>query len=219
MTSLAAPILLALQAATVPQLIDIEGLSTEKAGKLILAGQAHRPIVAIGEQPAFGPPGLVELKLAESPVRLDKGCHRRMWTARFLLPVEGHSGTGGLQSPYAVDEVALVPSRPCELAAYSTLASPLAAGRGLELLAALRSFGAVSAKLRFRCSDSTASDLCRDDAHMKMALRDLPVWHIASRDGEAVMWLGVPGQVVTEVRFDPDRTGPITLDRRIPAPA
>ncbi|WP_411342282.1 hypothetical protein V6U71_11095 [Sphingopyxis sp. J-6] len=211
-------ILLSTQTTASPQLIDIEGLSTEKAGDLVLAGFEHRPIIAISQQKIFGPPGMVELKLAESPERRGSGCERRVWTTSFLLPIEGRIGTGRMQPPYASREVALSSNLPCELAIYSELSAELSVERGVELVAALKSFALEATAVRFRCSDSTRSGLCRDDERIRAALRDLRAWHVKENSGEAVMWLGEPQQTVTEVRFIFPDPQVVKINRFVPAP-
>ncbi|WP_054588010.1 hypothetical protein [Sphingopyxis macrogoltabida] len=90
--------------------------------------------------------------------------------------------------------------------------------RGVELIAALKSFALEATAVRFRCSDSTRSGLCRDDERIGAALRDLRAWHVKENGGEAVMWLGEPQQIVTEVRFIFPDPHVVKINRFVPAP-
>lgn len=218
---MAFPILLLLagQAAVPPQLIDIEGLSTKEAGELILAGNEHRDIVAIGPESntSLAPPGQEILELAESPVRSETGCRRRLWIATFQLPVEGRRGANGLRGVRATDEVALASDRPCELKIYSGLGPGVSPERGLALLAELRAIANNTRSARFECKDSTGSGFCRNDANIRATLGNTPTWHIMEKNGEAVLWLGGRGDGFTEARFGASDV--VKIDRRIPAPA
>lgn len=74
-------------------------------------------------------------------------------------------------------------------------------------------------KVRFSCSDSTPSHLCADDRTIHRELAAISPWALSREGGSMIFWLGTPGEVLTEVRFDTAAPERVTVSRRIPPPA
>jgi hypothetical protein len=89
----------------------------------------------------------------------------------------------------------------------------------LRSLARLEALGTASRMARFACTDSTPSRLCDDPRRIGRELARLPAWAVMRRGGDIVLWLGTPGQVVTEVRFDPAQPDQVAVSRQVPPPA
>jgi hypothetical protein len=214
------PILMLLAAQAAPTLAMIEGLSPQAAGELVLANRTHGPIVqvvATKTQP-MAPPGSIERQFLEAPVAGAEGCVRRRWTVMF------HHGPGVApdqatpMSSMALTEVALPGAAGCPADGYVRLNPGLEPAQGLPALKRLNALGRGEAKAVFTCSDQTKSDLCGDPETLHRKLAALSPWALSRRDGRMVFWLGVPGQVVTEVSYAVDRPEQVAVSRQIPPP-
>jgi len=91
-------------------------------------------------------------------------------------------------------------------------------GDRARLLAHLDAIRSPRSKISFTCTDSTQSRLCGSDRSIRRDLAALSPWAVTQQGDAWAIWLGVPGQVVTEVRYTPSSPNRVIVDRRIPAP-
>ncbi len=214
---LAAMLALALQAA--PTVAEMESLTPEAAGRAVLAGKHHRPIARIVTPPFRGmnPPGMVERRLVEQAVASADGCSRRRWTATFFRGPDVDDSQAQLGTISENAEVALPGPAGCPEDGYSLIQNiePAQAFAALRRLDDLRLRGARAA---FRCSDKTGSRLCADPKALRPTLAKLSPWMVTREDGRVVFWMGTPGEVITEVRYNPARPERVAVERYTPAP-
>ena len=203
-----------------PTLGALANLSPRAAGEIVLAGKDHEPVARIVVPTGQGadPPGMVERQLVEPPVAGPQGCSRRRWTARFSHAPGVAEGEAALSSVWASTEVALPGAAGCPDDGYVHLNPGLERIQALPALRYLDDIRQGDAPAKFTCSDETASGLCGDPKALRRTLAGLSPWAVTRQNGQMVFWLGVPGEVVTEVRYSPDRLDQITVSRRIPAP-
>lgn len=195
----------------------IERLPPEQAGNLVLSGKTHGVVQSVVREPATGldPPGSVRISLIEKAEAVPEGCQRLTWTAEFVQAPEAPVDEAALRSAFASREIALAPRKDCSSAAYARVDPRLESSTAFVALKALRS--GVAERPQVKCSDETASDLCRDSATTWREVARLEPWSVSLQGGTTVVWLGVRGQVVTEVRvIGPGR---FEVARRVPAPA
>lgn len=198
---------------------QVERMTPAAAGRAILAGQPHRPIVST-ERDAdmrLRAPGLVELDLIERAVAVRGGCTRQRWRASFQH-ADGQSGSEArLRDVHARTEVVAGTFKRCPDGDYTNInaMTPIAAIRALRRYQAMLAPGDTS---RFRCEDQTRSRLCGSDAEIRRELARSPVWHVQSDGETAVLRLGERSQPVTEVRLGSDPADRVTVRRFIPAP-
>lgn len=195
----------------------VERLPPEQAGNLVLSGKTHGVVESVVRERAIGldPPGSVRLSLIEKAEAVPEGCQRLTWTAEFVQAPEAAADDAALRSAFASREIALAPTKDCASAAYARVGPRLAPSAAFAALRAVRS--GVADQPEVKCSDETASDLCRDSATTWREVARLEPWSVSLQGGTTVVWLGVRGQAVTEVRvIGPGR---FEVARRIPAPA
>jgi len=213
---LATTLALTLQAA--PTLAQIDDLSPQAVGEVVLAGKDHGPIarIVVPERRGMNPPGMVERQLVEQTVVGPDGCSRRRWTATFFHG-PGGEGQAKLDTTWAKTEIALPGPAGCPDDGYTMVQDiePAQAFAALRRLDDLRFRGA---KARFTCSDETDSHLCADPEAMRPALAKLSPWAVLREGGQTVFWMGTPGGVVTQVRYDPAQPERVTVQRAVPAP-
>lgn len=196
----------------------VDALPPEAAGRLVLAPREHGPIVAVEPERtrALQPPGYRERHFIERARRVARGCVRTRWMASFRAT--SASPDPVLHEIRPTPEVAALNSEDCPASGYATIApglSPDAGFDALAILGSLRSGRIVPAT----CDDSTASRLCDDAATMRSELSSIAPWHIQQQGDQMLIWLGMAGQTVTEIRYRPGDRPQIRLSRRIPAPA
>ncbi|MDB5469478.1 MAG: hypothetical protein JWR84_1038 [Caulobacter sp.] len=201
------------------RLSAVDMLSPSTSGELILAGEEHGRIDSIGRNYGdVGPPGLIELQLVERPVAGREGCSRKRWIASFLQAPGTASDDAVLTSVSSVVELAVGSSDFCPSGRYAQLAPGVAWPQAFAALKQLDDIRRGRSKVEFACSDSTPSNLCADARTILIELRRIRPWAVQRQDDVTVIWLGVPGQVVTEVRLDPRTPDRIAVNRRVPAP-
>lgn len=209
----------AIASSAVPTLADILRLTPAAAGERVLAGRAHAPIVAVVEPPQRGPapPGEIALQLVEAAAAQDGGCTRQRWSARFGHGADTGREAARLAGVHTSTEIALSRGGACPDAPYVRLNPGAAPDAGFAALGQLERIRFRQARVRLTCTDSTVSGLCEVGGTVR-ELAALTPWAISCAGAEMVIWLGTPGQTVTEVRLNaamPDRA---VVSRRVPAP-
>lgn len=204
-----------------PTIADVRQLLPADAGTLVLQGQDHRRIEAVVIPPLRGlqPPGTSDLELVEHAALENRGCVRKRWTAVFVHGPEMAEDAATLSGVTGRNEVAMALSGTCPDGRYVHLGPGVAPAPALDALAQLGRIRSGRGKVRFSCSDDTSSRLCGSARTTQRQLAGLSPWAISFQGKTAVFWLGTPGQIVTEVRFDTDAPDRVSVDRRIPAPA
>lgn len=208
---------LALLQAVSPTLAQIDGLSPQDAGRLVVP-QASAPIVAI-ETPSINglPLERSEYELIEAPQRASGGCVRGRWRAKFV-------GTGAekdrvLDGLYQGQEVALASSSgACPDTSYTRLNGGLDPAAAITVLKQVDVISTGKWRGKITCSSTYDPALCASEAATLAGLRAVKPWAVMQSDGEAKIWLGTPGEVVTEVRFRPDRMDEVAVARSVPPP-
>ena len=197
---------------------EVEALPPEQAGELVLAGREHEPIVSVTRIGGMLPPGITELELIERARPVPGGCVRRSWTAVFNDPAAGQEAARPLSTLRGKEQVALPSGRGCPASGYTGRDAATSRERALELLRVLDRALARGSAPTFECRDETGGDLCASPAKIRTALAALRPWGVGERLGTAEYWLGIPGQVITKVRFRPDQPGQVSVLRLIPPP-
>jgi len=206
-----------LQAA--PTLAMVESLPPGEAGGLVLAGKDHGPIAAI-VVPRLNdlPPGFAERQLVERPVAEKGACVRKRWTVTFARKAGETESRVESSDIWAGIEIALPGLAGCPDDDYLRLDPGLKPIQALPALKHLDALRRGDAQASFTCSDQTTSDLCADPKALRQKLAALSPWALTRQNGQMVFWLGVPGEVVTELRYSTDRLDQVTVSRKIPAP-
>jgi hypothetical protein len=201
-------------------LAAVERLPPLAGGELVLAGKDHGPVETVVRRPARGmdPPGLIQLDLVEAAVAAPDGCTRKRWTASFSQPPGAPAGEAVLSDAYAATEISMTLSGPCADESYVHLNPGVTRAEAFAVLAKLKGVASGRIKPDFSCVDATASVLCHDIGTFRRELARLRPWAVTREEGAFVVWLGVPGQVVTEVRFEPGPGNRVAVSRRYPAP-
>jgi hypothetical protein len=196
-----------------------DALPPEAAGRAVLAARDHAPIVAVEPERTrtLQPPGVRERYLVERERRTPRGCVRNRWRAVFRTTPAQADPT--LADVRPTPEIAL-PGKGgrCPADGYASLGvdlSPEAAFDALAMIEALRS----GKRAPSACRDATPSRLCADRDSIRDALSAIAPWHIRRDGGDMVVWMGTPGQAVTEIRYAPADPARVAIERRIPAPA
>lgn len=196
---------------------QVLGLDPAEAGELVLRGEDHGAVVMVSRSSTGGlqPPYTVELDLVEQPVAEAQGCSRRRWRAAFRFPAGAPQAQATLARRWAGREIAL----DCGAREFAHLNPGTPPQQGFAALARLRQVQTGEGRVRFTCTDRTASRLCASDANIRRELAAFDPWAVTSREGVLLLWLGARGQAVTEVRIDPRDPDHLVVERRIPAPA
>jgi hypothetical protein len=201
-----------------PTPAEIERLPPAAAGELALVGQEHGPIVAVVRRDGSGmdPPGMVTIELVERAVAGEGGCSRTRWEIVFGVGPDEH--VSRRSGPRAGTEVALFRAGACPDDPYVPVGSNVEAPAALDILRHLDEIRSPRRRINFLCSDTTHSHLCFNARTIRREVARLSPWQIL-RDGDVtILWLGIRGQVVTELRYpaaSPDR---VTVKREIPPP-
>ena len=207
------------QVAATPTFAEFKHLAPSIAGDLVLQGQTHGPIESV-IAPAGGStaPGVVEAELVEQPVATEQGCVRRRWTVRFSAPPDADINTARPDDRYSATEIGMQRPRDCRTTSYVHLNPGIDQAQGFLSLTALERIRLGARNIRFQCSDETSSGLCRDDRTILRVLNTLTPWAISRDANDVLIWLGTPGEIVTEVRFDWAEPSRVRVTRHIPAP-
>jgi len=205
--------------ATALSFLQLRTMSPADAGDAVLRDEPHGRIVAF-EAPTGGLnlPGVVDGEFVEQPAPRGPGCVRRRWTVTFHTTPGADIGTATPQDKRSAWEIAPSADGACPSGRYAHLNPGVSVNQGWEALARLKAVTAEAGPGTFQCSDATSSGLCKDSPAIRAALRGLTPWAITQEAGATIIWLGVPGQVVTEVRWqaaDPDQ---LRVTRKVPAP-
>lgn len=196
---------------------EVLRLPPEKAGERVLEGAEHGPVEAVVRLSRSGlqPPYTVDVELVEQAVEEPRGCSRRRWRTVFQHAPRTREREAVLSSRRARWEIA----RWCRAEQFAHLNPGISPNQGFAALNRFRQVQSGTARVRFTCIDRTQSGLCADDRTIRSQLASLTPWSVANRDGTIAIRLGTPGQVVTEVRFDPADPNHLLVERRIPPPA
>ena len=207
------------QAATNLSLSQAKELSPAAAGDAILHDKQHGPIEAFDTTTAgLLPAGVVMGHLVERPTTAGSACVRRVWTVQFRAALGADIGTAIAESTYSTQEIALSSNGICPSGRYVHLNPDVDVDQGREALAMLKEVSARKSRVGIRCSDETSSGLCSDNDAIRAALRGLKPWAITDSDQDILIWLGVRGDVVTELRFASDQRSQVVVTRRVPPP-
>ena len=198
-----------------PTLAEIERLSPSAAGELALAGQDHGPVVSVVLQPtrAMDPPGMVTLELVERAVAHVGGCSRKRWTLYFH-----RRDTAASSPPWHATEVALLRSGTCPDGEYVHMNPGIESPQAFEALRHLDEIRMPRSRVTFSCSDRTSSRLCASSRTIRRELARMSPWAVMREGDATILWMGVRGGVVTEVRYRAASPNRITVRRRIPPP-
>lgn len=210
------PVLAMLSPLPAITLDEVLRLPAEEAGERVLEGAEHRPVEAVVRSPLAGlqPPYTVDLELVEQAVKEPRGCSRRRWRAMFSHAPGTREGGAVLSARQAGLEIALT----CQAEQFAHVNPGLSLDQGFTALQRLHQVRSNMARVRFTCVDRTQSGLCANDRTIFTQLASLTPWGVTRRDDAVALWLGTPGQVVTEVRFDPADPNHVSIERRIPPP-
>jgi hypothetical protein len=201
-----------------PSLASLAGLPPAVVGEVVLKRRKHSIIESVTPDRGLDPPGVVRLKLTERLSSISGGCFRRQWTASFRHEPGTAEASAILYDAFAATEVALPTASGCANGEFVHVNPGLDNAKALSALRHLRNVRSGKAKVRFSCSDSTGSGLCRTPRTIRRELAMLPAWAVTLRNGDIEFWLGKSGQVVTAISYSATLPGHVTVERRIPAP-
>lgn len=198
---------------------QLRELPPAAAGDAVLRDQQHGHIETF-EAPTGGlnAPGVVDGQFVERPTVSGSGCVRRRWTVTFHAAPGAAIDTATAAGMYSTWEIAASPHGVCPSGRYVHLNPGVSVDQGWKALAHLEAVSVTGSRIEFQCSDRTSSGLCDSGTAIRSGLRRLAPWAITLEAGEVVMWLGVPGDVVTEVRFPSTDATRVTVTRKVPAP-
>lgn len=203
---------------TPPSIASIQGLKPAAVGEVVLKGRGHGIIESVAPDRGLDPPGVVKLKLTERPSGTAGGCLRKQWTATFRHGPSAAEGTAVFFDAFETTEVSLPTLPDCSNGEFAHVNPGLSIEEALDALRHLRDVRSGKANVRFSCSDTTGSRLCRTPNMIRQELAKLPVWAVTKINQTIEFWLGERGQVVTVVSYEVTRLDRITVERRIPAP-
>ena len=210
-------LLLAPAPGAIPTIGSLQGLRPAAIGEAVLKGRKHGITQSVIPDRGLDAPGVVRLKLTERPTQIPGGCLRRKWTASFYHELDAAESTAAFSDAHGAREVAL-PTPGCPSGEFAHFNPGLDIDQALGALRHLRDVRSGKAKVRFSCSDSTGSQLCRTPEMIRQELGRLPAWAVSKNGPTFELWLGKGGQAVTAVSF-PDTFGnEVMVERRVPAP-
>jgi hypothetical protein len=207
------------QAAINLSLSQAKELSPAAAGDAILHDKQHGPIETF-ETTTDGmlPPGMAKGELAERPTTAGSACVRMVWTVQFRAAPGADISTAKAKSTYSTQEITLSPTGTCPPGRYVHLNLGVDIEHGRKALVRLKEVSAVKSRARFKCLDETSSGLCNSNAAILTALQTLKPWAITQSDEDILIWLGVRGSVLTEVRLKSDQRSQVVVTRKMPPP-
>jgi hypothetical protein len=203
-------------ASSAPTLAEVNRLPPAAAGDLVLQGKDHAPIEEVTTPPPqpLTPPGWSELHLVERPVLIGRACSRTRWVATFARDFNAPESSSALRNTYGRPELGLAPSGQCS-GTYVHLNLGIAPGKAVTALEQLEQIRTGQRKVHFACSDSTSSDLCRDDATIRRGLARLTPLVVSPHGKAVVFWL----DSMTSVGFLPEDLDEVVVTRAVPPPA
>ena len=207
------------QVAATPTFAEFKRLAPSIAGDVLLQGQTHGRIDSV-IAPVGGliAPGVVEAELVEQPVATERECIRKRWAVSFSAPPSADINTATLARSHSSTEIGMPRPHGCRTASYAHLNPGIDQAQGFRSLTALEQIRLGARNLRFQCSDETSSGLCGNDRAILRVLNTLTPWAISRDANDVLIWLGTPGGIVTEVRFDLAEPSRVRVTRHIPAP-
>ena len=212
-------VLLLIQASVAPAFSELKPLPPDMAGDLVLQGQQHGRIESVEVfKGGMRPSGEIEAQLVEQPTASGPQCVRTRWTATFLASSDTNLDTGRLDHVHGKTEIALAEKGRCPAIGYAQLIGSVDQAQGFGALSVLQRVRSEAHGFRLLCSDRTSSGLCSSDLGTRRALTAVVPWAISREADDVLIWLGTPGQAVTEVRFNPAAPGRIKVKRSVPAP-
>jgi hypothetical protein len=207
--------LMLLQAIT---LSAFDALPPEAAGRAALAGRDHAPIVAVEPERtrALQPPGVRERYLVERARQTARGCVRNRWEATFHAT--SADGDPSLANVRPASEIALSRDGDCPAQGYASIGSDLSRDAAFDALAIVETLRSGRTRAAV-CKDATPSRLCDSPASIRNRLSAIAPWHVKRDEGDIIVWMGTPGQPVTEIRYALADPSAVVIERRIPPPA
>lgn len=208
------------QAVPTLTLSQVRNLSPAAAGDAVLGNEQHGPIETF-ETPIGGmsAPGFIEGQLVERSTLNGSGCIRRRWTVKFRTASGADINIATVESgAYSIWEISPSSDGICPKGDYVSLNSRVSVERRWEALAKLKKIRTGASPIRFECFDTTSSGLCNGSKAICVALRMLTPWAITRNGGDMLIWLGIRGGTVTEVRFNSAQPSRVFVTRNVPAP-
>lgn len=199
----------------------LEGLPPAEIGDIVLADHSHTPIVVVQPAPpqSLMPPGVIERLLYEQEQPEFGGCVRTKWLAQFNYGSGQGPHDAALTKVTRKLEVALPLAGNCPKGPYAGLGNGFAPENGILALKQLQQLISPTSKARIVCKDETKSGLCHSKAATRNTLRKVDVWWIFPNMGETMFYAGVPGQVVTVIKFKSSSPKTVNVHRQVPPPA
>lgn len=198
---------------------DARRLPPAVAGKRLLKGVEHGPIEAfVAPVGGMNAPGVIDADLVERPAATAQGCTRIRWTVRFRAAPNDALDHAIPDDRYHITEIARSKASGCRTADYVHLNPGVAPSQGFAVLEQLDRLRSGQAKVTIECADQTHSGLCDREATIPAELARLKPWNISADPKGLLIWLGTPGQTVTEVRFDSRKPRHVSISRAILAP-
>ncbi|WP_152982523.1 hypothetical protein [Stenotrophomonas humi] len=193
-----------------------DGGTYQELAAIYLADKDHGPIENL-ERPGSVRshlPGVETFDLLEAPRREGAGCVRQRWHVSVpdgrragLQPVRVHSS----------GEVALSQGA-CPLVGYAGINPGMSSIQAIAVLERLREPIVLSTRVRLACAQEFGDQQCNRDHSLAEVVGDLRPWQVGRQGQEVYVWLGTPGQLVTEIRYNAQGPQSLQVSRRIPAP-
>lgn len=193
-----------------------DGGTHQELAAIYLAGKDHGPIEKL-ERPGNARshlPGVETFDLVEAPKREGAGCVRQRW--HVSVP-DGRRAGPQLADVHSSGEVALSEGA-CPVNGYAGINPGMSPLQAIAVLERLREPTVLSARVRLTCSQEFGDQQCNRDHSLAEVVGDLRPWLIGRQGQEFYVWLGTPGQLVTEIRYNTLDPQSLQVSRRIPAP-
>ncbi|WP_269789833.1 hypothetical protein [Stenotrophomonas sp. Iso1] len=193
-----------------------DGGTHEELAAIYLAGKDHGPIEKL-ERPGSGSshfPGVETFDLVEAPRREGAGCVRQRW---HVSAPDGRRAGPQSVDVHASYEVALSQGA-CPVVGYVGINPGMSSLQAIAVLERLRQPTVLSTRVRLTCSQEFGDQQCNRDHSLAEILGDLRPWLVGRQGQVLYVWLGTPGQLVTEIRYNAQAPHSLQVSRRIPAP-
>lgn len=198
---------------------EVRQLPPAAAGERLLKGEDHGQIEAfIAPAGGPGPPNFIQADLVEKPTTTIQGCTRKRWSVSFHAQPGERLDDAVADDHHQTTDIARPGKSGCSTATYVHLNPGIAISQGFAVLEALERLRSVRERFVIACTDTTQSDLCKDQAKIPSKLSILKPWNIATAPNGLAVWLGTPGSTVTELRFDQRQPDHVWINRSVPAP-
>ena len=181
-----------------------------------LAGERHGPIQRM-ERPGSSPsyfPGVDTFDLIEVPGHEAAGCTRRRW--HVSVPREGTAFQRTVAVSSSIEVTMEQPD--CSGADYARINPGLAPAEAIAVLQRLHQLDFLGMRLVLACGEGVKDRQCNRGHSLAEVIAGLRPWLVGRKEQEFYIWLGQPGQLVTEVRFAAGNPSSTQASRRIPAP-